>query len=107
MTKVRVAVIGCGSIAERRHIPEYAEHPNVELVAFADPIIERAEGYAKRFDAKAYSDYKELLAAGGFDAVACAPRIFSMLKCQLLLPMQAHMYWLRNRWLCLKKKHKR
>ncbi|WDF52076.1 Gfo/Idh/MocA family oxidoreductase [Paenibacillus sp. KACC 21273] len=77
MTKVRVAVIGCGSIAERRHIPEYAEHPNVELVAFADPIIERTEGYAKRFDAKAYSDYKELLAAGGFDAVSvCTPNIF-------------------------------
>ncbi|MFD1883929.1 Gfo/Idh/MocA family protein [Paenibacillus wenxiniae] len=74
MSKVRVAVVGCGSISERRHIPEYAAHPDVELVAFADPILERAEGYAELYNAKAYSDYKQLLAAGGFDAVSvCTP----------------------------------
>ncbi|WP_411343370.1 Gfo/Idh/MocA family protein [Paenibacillus sp. WLX1005] len=74
MGKVRVAVVGCGSISERRHIPEYAVNSDVELVGFADPVIERAQGYADLYNAKAYSDYKELLAAGGFDAVSvCTP----------------------------------
>ncbi|WP_046227044.1 Gfo/Idh/MocA family protein [Paenibacillus dauci] len=74
MGKVRVAVVGCGSISERRHIPEYAANPDVELVAFADPVLERAQSYADLYNAKAYTDYKELLAAGGFDAVSvCTP----------------------------------
>ncbi|HIW33142.1 MAG TPA: Gfo/Idh/MocA family oxidoreductase [Candidatus Paenibacillus intestinavium] len=74
MSKVKVAVIGCGSIAKYRHIPEYASEANVELVAFVDPIIERAELYAKEYGAKAFSDYKEMLAAIKPDAVSvCTP----------------------------------
>jgi len=74
MSKIRVAVIGCGSIAKYRHIPEYAENPNVELVAFVDPIIERAEHYAKEHGGKAYADYKEMLAEVKPDAVSvCTP----------------------------------
>lgn len=74
MSKVKVAVIGCGSIAKYRHIPEYASEANVELVAFVDPIIERAELYAKEYGAQAFSDYKEMLAAIKPDAVSvCTP----------------------------------
>ena len=43
MSKIRVAVIGCGAIAQRRHIPEYHENEHVELVAFSDPNLERAK----------------------------------------------------------------
>ncbi|WP_127531158.1 Gfo/Idh/MocA family protein [Paenibacillus kobensis] len=74
MSQLRVAVIGCGAIAVRRHIPEYANNPNVKLVAFADPVIERAEELAKQYDAKAYSDYEQLLAEVEVDAVSvCTP----------------------------------
>ena len=45
MSKIKVAVVGCGSIAKHRHIPEYAWNSNVELVAFVDPVLERAEHY--------------------------------------------------------------
>ena len=38
MSKIKVAVIGCGSISKHRHIPEYASNSNVELVAFVDPF---------------------------------------------------------------------
>ncbi|TVY09676.1 Gfo/Idh/MocA family protein [Paenibacillus cremeus] len=74
MSKIKVAVIGCGAIAQRRHIPEYEQNPNVELVAFCDPVIERAEKYAEKHGAKAYADYKELLAKEKVDAVSvCTP----------------------------------
>ena len=61
MSKIKVAVVGCGSISKHRHIPEYALNPNVEFVAFVDPIIERAEHYAQLHGGKAYSSYAEML----------------------------------------------
>jgi UDP-N-acetylglucosamine 3-dehydrogenase len=71
---IKVAVIGCGAIAVRRHIPEYADHPNVKLVAFADPKLERAEEQAARFGAHAFSDYKTMLSEIEIDAVSvCTP----------------------------------
>jgi predicted dehydrogenase len=74
MSKIKVAVFGCGAIAERRHIPEYAANGNVELVAFADPIVERAEKMAETYGGKAYSSYEELLASEEVDAVSvCTP----------------------------------
>lgn len=74
MSKVRVAVIGCGSISKYRHIPEYAAHENVELVAFVDPIIERAQHYVDQHGGKAFSDFETMLAEVKPDAVSvCTP----------------------------------
>ncbi|ULL17540.1 gfo/Idh/MocA family oxidoreductase [Paenibacillus sp. H1-7] len=74
MSKIRVAVIGCGAISKHRHIPEYAANPNVELVAFVDIIKDRAEHYASQYGAKAYTDYNEMLKAEKPDAVSvCTP----------------------------------
>ncbi|KRE98337.1 dehydrogenase [Paenibacillus sp. Soil766] len=74
MSKIKVAVIGCGSISKHRHIPEYASNSNVELVAFVDPIIERAEHYAGLHGGKVYSNYVDMLKAEKVDAVSvCTP----------------------------------
>ncbi|SEB70602.1 Gfo/Idh/MocA family oxidoreductase [Paenibacillus sp. GP183] len=74
MSKIKVAVIGCGSIAEKRHVPEYVNNPHVEFVAFCDPVIERAEHYAKEYGGKAYSSYEELFNHEKVDAVSvCTP----------------------------------
>jgi len=74
MSKVRVAVIGCGSISKHRHIPEYASNSNAELVAFVDPVIERAQQFADTYGGKAYSDYETMLAEVKPDAVSvCTP----------------------------------
>ncbi|MFD0695056.1 Gfo/Idh/MocA family protein [Paenibacillus sp. GCM10027628] len=74
MSKIKVAVVGCGSISKYRHIPEYGWNTNVELVAFVDPIIERAEHYAQTYGGKAYSSYAEMLKQEKVDAVSvCTP----------------------------------
>lgn len=74
MSKIRVAVIGCGSISKHRHIPEYAMNPNVELVAFCDVVPARSQQYADEYGAKAYTDYKEMLEKEQPDAVSvCLP----------------------------------
>lgn len=74
MSKIRVAVIGCGAIAQRRHIPEFQINPHVELVAFVDPKLERAQQCAEPFGAKAYADHLSMLAEVKPDAVSvCTP----------------------------------
>ncbi|WP_135554014.1 Gfo/Idh/MocA family protein [Paenibacillus cymbidii] len=74
MAKLRVAVIGCGAIAIRRHIPEYAANSNVELVAFADPVPGRAQGVADQYGGVAYTDFETLLREVKPDAVSvCTP----------------------------------
>ncbi len=75
--KIRVAVIGCGSIAKHRHIAEYGENPHVKLVAFCDPVIERAEAFAQQYGGKAYRDYVEMLQNEEIDAVSvCTPNVY-------------------------------
>ena len=65
MAKLKVAVIGCGGIANGKHMPALAQLPDVEMVAFCDLIEERAEKAAEKYGvegAAVYTDYKELLA---------------------------------------------
>ncbi|WP_413303232.1 Gfo/Idh/MocA family oxidoreductase [Bacillus sp. 1P10SD] len=74
MGKLRVAVIGCGSIAQHRHLPEYKSNKNVELVAICDINEKRALEVAEKFGAKAFTSYEELLKDGGVEAVSvCTP----------------------------------
>ncbi|HEY3376765.1 MAG TPA: Gfo/Idh/MocA family oxidoreductase [Armatimonadota bacterium] len=74
MKKLHVAVIGCGSIAKHRHLPEYASNPHVKLVAVCDKVKERAEEYAKLYHCKAYTDWREVVALHGVDVVSvCTP----------------------------------
>lgn len=74
MSKLKVAVIGCGSIAKYRHIPEYALLSEVEMVAFCDPVIERAQHYADEYGGKAYANYEDLLKQEKVDIVSvCTP----------------------------------
>ncbi|MDM5197950.1 Gfo/Idh/MocA family oxidoreductase [Fictibacillus enclensis] len=74
MGKLKIGVIGCGTIAKYRHLPEYDANPEVELVAVCDLEPERAEAYAEQYGAKALTDYNELLQIEELDAVSvCLP----------------------------------
>ncbi len=77
MSQIKIAVIGCGAIAKHRHIPEYANNPNVKMVAFCDPVIERAEANAKQYGANAYKSYQDLLQNEELDAISvCTPNVY-------------------------------
>lgn len=74
MKKLRVGVIGCGSIAQHRHLPEYQINPHVELAAVCDINQERALEVAEKYGVLSYTDYNELLKSGEVDAVSvCTP----------------------------------
>jgi predicted dehydrogenase len=46
--RVRIAVVGCGAVAERYHLPALTASPDVELVAFVDRSDARARELAGR-----------------------------------------------------------
>ncbi len=72
MKKLKIGIIGCGGIANGKHMPSLAAVPQCEMVAFCDIVKERAEKAAKDFgtpDAKVYVDYKELLKDESIDVV--------------------------------------
>ena len=62
--KLKVGIIGCGGIANGKHMPNLKKLKEVEMVAFCDIVEERAEKAAAKFGgegAKTYVDYRELL----------------------------------------------
>lgn len=64
LPKLRVAMIGCGAIGQRRHIPEAFANPHVDLVALVDPKPGRAEEVAAQFGKpKTFTDHRAMLAA--------------------------------------------
>lgn len=74
MSKLKIGVIGCGTIAKQRHLLEYASNKEVEIVAVCDIVEKRVEEFATKYAAKAYTSYEELLANPEIDAVSvCTP----------------------------------
>lgn len=74
MKKLKVGVIGCGSIAQHRHLPEYQWNEQVELVAVCDIHEGRVKEIAEKYQVKAYTEYEELLEDKEIEAVSvCTP----------------------------------
>ncbi len=71
--KVRIGIIGCGGIANSKHLLALgALKDRADLVGFCDIIPERARKAAAEYgvpDAKVYTDYKELLKDDTIEAV--------------------------------------
>ena len=81
MARLRIGIIGCGGIANGKHLPSLKAINRADIVAFCDLKIERAEKAAKEYgtpDAKVYTDYKELLKDETIDV------------CYVLTPNRSH-----------------
>ena len=64
MRTVKIAIIGCGGIANGKHMPALSKLDNVQMVAFCDLIKEKAQDAADAYgtpNARVYTDYEELL----------------------------------------------
>lgn len=68
--RLRVGAIGTGGIANT-HFRNLRTMPGVELVAFCDVALDRAEQAAERHSPKArrYTDFRQMLGDGDLDAV--------------------------------------
>ncbi len=76
MKTLKLGIIGCGGIANGKHLPSIKKEGSAEVVAFCDIIEQRAIDAAKKFgteDAKVFTDYHELIKMD-LDAVyVCTP----------------------------------
>ncbi|MEE0928203.1 MAG: Gfo/Idh/MocA family oxidoreductase [Acutalibacteraceae bacterium] len=74
---IKVGIIGCGGIANGKHMPALQKVADCEMVAFCDIVEERAVLAAKEFgteNAAVYTDYRELLKDKTIDVVhVCTP----------------------------------
>ncbi len=69
--KIKVAVIGCGKIANSSHIPAYLKNDEVEIKYFCDIIPERADEAVEKYGCgKAVYDYHEILNDPELDSVS-------------------------------------
>lgn len=62
--KLRYGFIGCGGIAEGKHLPAVRRLGDVELAAFCDTVTERADKANREYadgKGKVFADYRELL----------------------------------------------
>ncbi|MBE6560207.1 MAG: Gfo/Idh/MocA family oxidoreductase [Ruminococcaceae bacterium] len=77
MEKMKIAVIGCGRIANSAHIPNYMKLDDVEIKYFCDLIIEKAQACVDKYGCgTAVVDYKEVLADPEIKAVSvCTPNM--------------------------------
>ena len=71
MDKIKVAIIGCGTIANSAHIPAYLKNENVEIKYFCDLIAEKAQACVEKYGCgKAAVDYHDFLNDPELDAVS-------------------------------------
>ena len=67
---IKIGIIGCGKIAQTRHLPEYATNPDAKLVAYYDKISSRAVQMAEKYGGKVYDSYYDLINDPEIDAVS-------------------------------------
>ncbi len=67
--RIRIGIIGCGGIG-RWHLDAYMANSRVELVAFADTDLRRAEAFARKVDARVYDSHKTMIMNEELDGVS-------------------------------------
>jgi len=76
MNKIRIGIIGCGGIANNKHMPSLRKLDNVEIVAFCDIDLEKAEKASKEYGVKnavCFVDYRKLLELDLDGVHVCTP----------------------------------
>lgn len=72
MRKVKIGIVGCGGIANGKHLPAIQKNGNFEIIAFCDIDREKAEAAKNKYgaaDARVYTDYMELVKEEELEAV--------------------------------------
>lgn len=72
---MKIAIIGCGTIANSAHIPSYMNNPEAEIKYFCDIIPKKAQAAVEKYGCgTAVTDYREVLADPEIEAVSvCTP----------------------------------
>lgn len=66
---LRIGIIGCGKVAQVRHIPEGHANPKATIVGYYDYLESRAQEIAVKYGGKVYKGYEDMLQDPEIDAV--------------------------------------
>ena len=69
---IKIGIIGAGSIARFRHLPETAMNPQAEIGAICDIVPHRANEMAKKYDCQPFTDYRDMIQQPDLDAIIVA-----------------------------------
>jgi predicted dehydrogenase len=62
VTRLNIGVVGAGYIAQAFHIPNYVNHPGVNMAGVADVDRAKLDEVGKKYGVKKlFTDYRELL----------------------------------------------
>ncbi|MDQ4074791.1 MAG: Gfo/Idh/MocA family oxidoreductase [Chloroflexota bacterium] len=94
MRAIRVGLIGCGRIAQLKHLPILAALPNAQLVALAEhDAARRAQAREQVPQAHAFASYQELLYHSDVEAVViCLPSSLHAEAAIAALEAHKHVY---------------
>ncbi len=67
---INIGIIGCGKIAQTRHIPEYIDNKNCNILGFYDRNKSRSDEMAKKYGGISYDSYQDLLSDKNINAVS-------------------------------------
>ncbi len=76
MAKIKAGIVGCGGIANSKHLPSIQKVGLCEMVAFCDIVEEKARESCKKYgtaDAKVFTDYREMLKEEMDVVFVCTP----------------------------------
>ncbi|SDN47753.1 Predicted dehydrogenase [Fictibacillus solisalsi] len=78
INRLRVGIIGCGKITQVRHLPEYLERKDVEVIGLCDENLERATALASKYNIPFVTDRADdIIDHQDIQAVSvCTPNIF-------------------------------
>ena len=74
---INIGIIGCGRIAQVRHIPEYDKNQDARIYGVYDINEKRAKEVAEKYHAIPYKSYEEMLADSAIDAVSICTANYS------------------------------
>jgi len=74
MDRLKVGIVGCGTVAEKRHAPSYAFNKGCRLAAVMTTKLDRAMAFSKRFGIPRYYDSLDNFLSEHLDIVSiCTP----------------------------------
>ncbi|MBP1756014.1 MAG: putative dehydrogenase, partial [Firmicutes bacterium] len=59
MRKVKIGIVGCGGIANNKHLPAIQKNGNYEIVAFCDIDRQKAEDAKEKYGTEASRVYTD------------------------------------------------
>lgn len=92
MRRLRIGFIGCGGIAAA-HASRLAKMEDVELSAFSDAVLSKAQSFAGRYGGRAYADWMSMLDHEKLDAVfICLPPFAHSNEVEVAAEKGIHVY---------------